>query len=258
MDYLTVEQARDMPGLRLILHVGMPVPWSEAAKSIFKIKGVDFSPVGFDPLGATAAQHAWTGHVNAPVAIYESEPARAGWAEILMLAERLQPSPALLPAEPAGRVEVLGLGHLICGEQGFGWTRRLVMARDIVAKGDQATRAEQVLLATITKYGYSPVEAATAATRNAAILTFLAQRLHRQGAAGSDYFVGDTLSAVDIYWACFAALLDPLPHAVNPMRSFLRAAHTNTDQVIQAALDPILLRHRDRIYDEHIGLPLSY
>lgn len=258
MDYVGAAQAREMPGLRLILHAGVPAPWSEAAKSVLKVKGVDFVPVVCDALGDKTAQQQWTGHPNAPVAVYDSEPPRAGWAEILMLAERLKPEPALVPDEMAARADVMGLSTLICGEQGFGWVRRLVMLRDIADKGDRASGGERAIFNLVAKYGYSDQEAATAASRTAAILNHLAQRLHRQKQRGSDYFVGDGLTAVDVYSAVFYGLLDPLPHAVNPMPDLFRAFYTNTDSQIAAAMDPILTAHRDLIYERHIGLPLDY
>lgn len=258
MDYVSVEQARAMPGLRLILHGGVPAPWSEAAKSVLKVKGVEFTPVLCDALGDKAAQQAWTGHGNAPVAIYEDEPPRAGWAEILMLAERLKPEPALVPGDPAARADVMGLSTLICGEQGFGWVRRLVMLRDIAVKGEAASGGEKAIFKLIDKYGYSDVEAESAAARTAAIIGHLAARLRTQKARGSDYLVGAGVTAADVYWACFVGLLDPLPEAVNPMPGLFRMFYTNTDPVIGAALDPILLAHRDMIYERHIGLPLDY
>ncbi len=258
MDYVNVEQARGMPGLRMVVHAGMPAPWSEAAKSIFKIKKIPYIAISTDTPEAKAVQRDWTGHTNGPVAVYESEPPRAGWVEILMLAERLQPVPALLPAAMGAKVEVLGLSQLICGEQGFGWNRRLMFLRDIAAKGAAATRAEQGLFELVSKYGYSASEAAAAAGRCAGILHHLAQRLHAQARHGSDYFVGDSLSAIDVYWATFAALVAPLPQEHSPMRSFARALYTNTDPVVAEALDPVLLNHRDRVYQRHIGLPLDY
>ena len=48
-------------------------------------------------------------------------------AEILLLAERLAPTPSLLPADPAVRALAFGLAHEICGEAGLGWSRRLQM-----------------------------------------------------------------------------------------------------------------------------------
>jgi hypothetical protein len=36
-----------------------------------------------------------------------------------------------------------------------------------------------------------------------------------------------------------------------------RAAYTVRDPLLLAALDPILLEHRDRIYERHLELPVD-
>ncbi len=67
----------------------------------------------------------WAGQLTGPVAIYDDEAPRAGWAEILMLAERLAPTPALLPLEPNARGHALIIADKICSPGGLAWTRRL-------------------------------------------------------------------------------------------------------------------------------------
>jgi hypothetical protein len=56
--------------------------------------------------------------------MYNNERPRAGWAEILLLSERLAPNPSLLPKDAVDRALVFGLAHEICGEQGLAWSRR--------------------------------------------------------------------------------------------------------------------------------------
>ena len=97
MEYRSVSEARDMPGLRLVLTAGVPGPWGEAAKSILHVKKIPYTAVA--QLGGMENEDlvAWTGRANAPVAVYGSEAPRDGWAEILLLAERLAPEPRLVP-----------------------------------------------------------------------------------------------------------------------------------------------------------------
>ena len=45
MEYLTIEQARERQGLRLVLSRGVPGPWGEAAKALFRLRNVEFTPV---------------------------------------------------------------------------------------------------------------------------------------------------------------------------------------------------------------------
>jgi hypothetical protein len=69
--------------------------------------------------------------------------------------------------------------------------------------------------------------------------------------------MGASLSALDIYWAAMAALIDPLPHALCKMPEMMRHAYTVTDPLLLRALDPALLEHRDMIYDRHLELPIE-
>ena len=41
-EYLSVEQACPMSGLRLVLSPGVPGPWSEAAKGILSMKKIPY------------------------------------------------------------------------------------------------------------------------------------------------------------------------------------------------------------------------
>lgn len=99
--YVSVDEAIARGGLRMVVVGNIPSPWSEAAKGIFHVKGIDWTAVRLDY--ASDALKAWTGLRNAPVVMHGSDKPRAGWAEILLLAERLAPQPALLPADPALR-----------------------------------------------------------------------------------------------------------------------------------------------------------
>ena len=83
------------------------------------------------------------------------------------------------------------------------------------------------------------------------------QRLEDQKAKGSPYFIGDSLTALDIYWAAFATLITPLPEEICPMGDMNRFMYTNTDATVQAAVNPLLMEHRDFMYKEHLELPVQ-
>ena len=85
----------------------------------------------------------------------------------------------------------------------------------------------------------------------------LSARLKAQRAAGSRYYVGDALTAVDIYGATAMALFRPLPQEQCRMHPASREAFEMRDPATDAALDPILMEHRDMVYAEHLELPLS-
>jgi glutathione S-transferase len=251
--YLTVEEAIQRRGLRMVVVGGVPSPWGEAAKGILHIKRLDWAAVRLDYESEALKQ--WAGQRSGPILIYEDERPRAGWAEILLLAERLAPAPALLPSDPAARALVFGLSHEICGEQGLGWSRRLQLVH--AGLHGQGGFPERVAKYIGKKYGYSAEAGAASGERVRQLLGMLAARLKVQRAAGSRYYVGDALSAVDIYAATVLALLRPLPHEVCAMDPVTRAAFELRDPETDAALEPVLLEHREMMYREHLVLPLA-
>ena len=85
----------------------------------------------------------------------------------------------------------------------------------------------------------------------------LVARLKAQHRAGSRYYVGNSLSAADIYSATFAAMFEPLPPGQCQMESSMREVFEARDAAIDAALAPILFEHRDMMYGESLELPLS-
>jgi glutathione S-transferase len=189
------------------------------------------------------------------VAIYENERPRAGWAEILLLTERLAPAPSLLPADPAGRAVVFGLAHEICGEAGLGWSRRLQLVH--AGLHNAGGFPERVAKYLGRKYGYSPEAGAASGRRVAELVGMLVARLKAQREAGSRYYVGNALTAVDVYSATFTAMFGALPPEQCAMDASTRAAFEIRDAQTEAALDPILFEHRDMMYAEHLELPLS-
>ncbi len=252
--YLPVEQAIPHPGLRMVVVGNVPSPWGEAAKGILHIKGIDWVAVRLAYDSEPLKQ--WTGgQLNGPIAFYEQERPRSGWAEILLLAEHLKPTPSLLPAEPAERALAFGLAHEILGEGGLCWTRRLQLVN--AGLQDKPGFPAPVAKYLAKKYGYSQEAATAYGTRVQALLGMLAKRLKQQRDAGSSYYVGNALTAVDIYSATAMALFGPLPHEQCAMKADTRAAFEALDAQTKAALDPILFEHRDRLYAQHLELPLS-
>src|SRR5690348_10061706 len=96
-EYVDVEQAIGRRGLRMVVVGNVPSPWGEAAKGILHIKSIPWVAVRLAYDSERLGE--WAGQRSGPVAIYDDERPRAGWAEILLLAERLA-APSLLPADP--------------------------------------------------------------------------------------------------------------------------------------------------------------
>jgi len=252
-EYVSVEQAIERRGVRMVVVGDVPSPWGEAAKGILHIKRIDWAAVRLTYDSERLKE--WAGQRSGPVLIYENERPRSGWAEILLCAERLAPTPPLLPADPTERALVFGLTHEICGEQGLGWSRRLQLVHAGLNNGGGFPERVSKYLG--RKYGYSPATGPAAGARVAQLLGMLIARLKTQHEAGSPYYVGNSLTAADVYSATFAAMFDPLPSEQCRMDAATRAAFSSRDAKIEAALDPILFEHRDRIYAQYLELPLS-
>ena len=107
------------------------------------------------------------------------------------------------------------------------------------------------------KYGYDPADAGRYTRRVLELLGHFATVLRAQQSAGKDYYLGDTLSAVDVYSAAFMALFKPLPQEQCAMSATLRSALEWLNDETRAALDPLLLKHRDMMYTRHLETPLA-
>lgn len=254
--YIEIEQARTMSGLRLVLTPGVPGPWSEAAKCILHVKQLPYVKVRQELGGSNLALVAWTAQASAPVMIWNDERPRSIWNDQLYLAERLAPNPPLIPAGLDERALMFGYANELCGENGLGWSKRLMIIHEGMNSASESARQLSSYLG--AKYGYERAAAEAAPGRIASILRALAAQLERQHARGSRFFIGQALSALDIYWATFAALIDPLPDELCPMPQGFRRVYTNTDPTIKAAAAPVLLGHRDFIYRNYLELPLDF
>lgn len=251
-EYIGVDEAIARDGLRMVVLGGVPSPWGEAAKGFFHLKRIPW--VATRLVYDSDSLKAWAGNLSAPIVAINDEPRRSGWEEILMLAERLAPEPALLPADTGGRTRALGLAAKFCAPDGLGWTRRL----QNVHAGLQKTGGfnERIAGYLGQKYGYTPEVGTRAGARTRELLGTFGSTLRARRAAGKEYYL-DALSAVDVYSATFMALFKPLPEAVCPMNPGVRAAFEWLDAETAAAIDPILFEHRDMMYARHLELPLS-
>jgi glutathione S-transferase len=257
VEYLDVDEARQRSGVRLVLTVGVPGPWGEAAKGLLHAKGIAFERVRQDPGTPNEALREWTGISNAPQLICNDEEPLHAWADLVFCAERLRPEPSLIPRAPAERALMFGLIREIAGEQGLGWSRRLSLFHPLLSTpGARENPALAVVVRMADRYRYSVEAAEAAPTRIAELLELLGARFAEQRASGSRYLVGDSLSALDIYWATFAAMFAPLPPELCPMQDFIRAQYTSEDPGVLRALGAGLLEHRDFIYREHLELPV--
>lgn len=247
--FISITQARDMIGLRMGCLRGVPSPWSEAAKGIFRIKGLDCTYAAQSEDDPEHAIAAWAGNSSVPIVAYDDEPLRTGWAEILLLAERLAPEMKLLPDDFEVRAEVIGLSHEICGEMGLGWAARNLLVEQGFESDGAAGFHPKVGKFLGRKYGYRPGE--DYAGRVSRILTGLSARI-----AGRSYLVGESLTAADIYWAAFSNLVAPLPEELLPMNPHFRKSWEAVDPSVKESASSELMAHRDRMFSEHLETPM--
>jgi hypothetical protein len=258
MKYITVEEAKSASGLRLVLTGGLPAPWSEGAKGVFRARNVDYIPVLQKGGAPNEALVEWTGHRNAPTALYNDEPARVSAVDMINLGERLGSGPSLVPDNIYERVLMFGLLNELAGENGLAWNARVLMFGAMIETAGEEAMADNPML---REYHYSSADLASAPGRVINILQTLSAQLESQREIGSRYFIGENFSALDIYWACFSQMLDALPADVNPMPDFMRHVWGLLAKSVTSTgydIDPALLAHRDFIFPNHLQWPLDF
>jgi glutathione S-transferase len=253
MRFVSLEEARAATGLKLVVAASLPSPWSEAAKGILHVKGIDALLVRF--ASTDKAVREWMGWHNVPVLLAPGWPIRTHWTEILEAAERLgaeRGSPRLVPTDGDDRVRLFGLAHELLGENGLVWSSRLlVIHRGLMTEGQEGfpLRIAQYLA---PKYGYSPDRVDAARARVRLLFDRFARLL-----AGNTYALGGVLTALDLYIATAIAPLAPMSEDLCPdTHPIVRHAFATASPDLSNTIPPILVAHRDRIYAKHLDLPV--
>lgn len=246
-EYVSIDAARAMTGLRVALTGGVPGAWSVAIKAILDFKRLEYVTVAQNPGGINDELKAWTGQTSAPVLMFDDHLPRTNWSEMLVLAEQLQPEPRLIPLEEEERMAMFGLCHEICGEDGLGWNIRLLLMLD-----KNAPRNEIM----IAKYR-SPVTQGHARQRAGEVIAALARRLHIQAERGSRYFLTGQLTAADIYWCAFSNMFNAMSEDLCVMPDFYRTLGPIAQSHLNEPLPQILLDHRDYIARHYFQLPID-
>ena len=123
---------------------------------MYHVKGIPYTPVNAAGLsGGEQELREWTGQNSSPVVVWNEEKPRSTWLEQLMLAERLEPTPRLIPEDPEKRIRMIGLINEIAGENGFGWNKRLIMIHSMVTNPDVDADSRAFWVGMGQKYGYS-------------------------------------------------------------------------------------------------------
>jgi glutathione S-transferase len=252
--FVELEEARAASGLRLVIATNVPSPWSQAAMGLFDLKGLDYLVVRFRRTDEEIKR--WTGARNVPAVLLDDEPPRTGWAEIVMLAERLGGRIALVPEDDERRLRMFGLSHEILGEDGLGWSVRLLLTHASLTTDGREGWPKPVADYLAPRYGYAPDRTAPARARAVAVLRLLDRTLGESRARGHDYLVGPAPTALDVHAAVALAVVEPLPEAQCPMPAPVRHAFESLDQGVKAAVTPALRAHRALMFERHLVLPV--
>jgi glutathione S-transferase len=258
MDNLTfvdLEEARSARGVRMLAAAALPSPWTEAAKGIFHVKQIPVRCVRFR--FGNAEQAAWSGVFNVPAVLFDDEPPRAGWAEILSLAERLGGAVSLVPAKLEERVRLFGLAHELAGENGLGWSSRLIMVHGSLSTDGARSFPLVVAQRLAASYGYAPERFTPARARVVEILALFDGLLAASRAAGHPYLLGDRLTALDLYLAAFLTPVVGVTAAECPaLAPPVRPAFEYLAEVVGADMPSALVEHRRMIFREHLPWPI--
>ncbi|MBW4332325.1 glutathione S-transferase C-terminal domain-containing protein [Stakelama sp. CBK3Z-3] len=252
--YHDFKDVADDDGLRVVLVRGMPSPWGQAAKTIFELKGLAYKPIPWEVFEANEEIAAWGGTDSAPIVAWRDERPVHNWLDILLLAERLAPTPSLIPDAITQKALMIGLSHEICGVGGLAWNRRFQLTAPAFGGGPDAEPVRRMAL----KYGYHEEGVALSGQRVAKSLRALSAQLASQHARDSQFFIGDALTALDIYWTAFLVFFRPWPAARCAMPDEFRDVFTASDPLILDALDPILIEHAERIFARHFRDPMEF
>jgi len=244
-------------GLRLALvRAGIPSPWSEFCRGIFRVKQIEYEQIdGRDPTTGLALLKTTTAQESMPVAFWNDERPRSNWLELLHLAERLREEPRLLPQDCEARARMTGLCAELCSEEGFGWHRRILLTHEMLTNAAFGERERRIGHYLAGKYGYHADCVHRSLQRCEEIVAVWA-RLHAARKGSELYFDGNSVSALDLAWAAFAALIRPLPQEKCPMTDTWRTLYSWQPANTSPELVSALLQRRDRIYAEHLELPV--
>ena len=256
MRFVELEEARQASGLRVVIATNVPSPWSQAALGLFDMKGLDYLVVRFRRTDEEIKR--WTGTRNAPAVLYDDEPPRTGWAEIVALGERLGGRMSLVPEDGERRVRMFGLSHELLGEGGLGWNVRLLLTHASLTTDGRAGWPKPVAEYLAPRYGYAPDRAPAARARAIETLRLLDGVLAESRGRGHAYLLGPSPTALDLHAAVTLGVICPLPETECPMPAPVRHAFETLDQEVKEAVSPALLEHRALMFSRHLVLPVRY
>src|SRR5262249_40686815 len=155
-------------------------------------------------------------------------------------------------ADPEARTRMFRFCHEIVGDGGLLWSGRLVAIeaslRSDGTKGFPLSGAKYLA----PKYGYAPGLVPTARRCMHATIAKLGEALESARSAGTPYYSGGALTALDIYSAAAVNLFVPPPDARCPMLRPFRATFEAMSAELGVDVPAALTAHRDLVYERHL------
>ena len=138
---------------------------------------------------------------------------------------------------------MFGLCAIVLGEDGLVWNMRILSDSPLARK-----------------YGYSDEASTKAPNKIAEIIKLLDKKLKAQEEIGSKYLIGDSLTAVDIYWATVSmtvlpASLEIMPKTKQNEGMLLAFEGISKIPQIAEATSELILSHRDYILKTYCETP---
>ena len=266
--WLSTEQAQRTPGVRVTDSPYWGAWWAQALRGVLHVKRIRYHKVVHPPYqdddpDAQAELLAWTAQTSVPTMVYDDgsgcgDVVRNEWLGQLMLAEEIAPEPSLVPTDVHDRVLMFGLAHEVMSPQGLMWNGRLAMSE--LHRDTEMTEKQRNF---VGKGEFLGGKYAHNAKRRPPLknirecLRLLAVQLAKNEAAGSRFFVGAGLTALDIYWVHASNFVRILPPEDLPVMRFNRGMYPAINEALGPDAWPRLLAHRDYVLHTYLECPVS-
>ena len=254
LEFISLEEAANMKeGVRITFIPGLQAIYAEALKNICYVKKIEIIRVlhpfmGTDKVTGKDRQaelYALTSQTSLPTMLYKEERPRNVWIEQLALAEKIgsPDSKSLIPENFKERADMFGLCSIVLGEDGLVWNMRILSDSPLARK-----------------YGYSVEASSEAPNKIAEIIKLIDTKLSAQKEKGSKFLIGDSLSAVDIYWSTVSMTVLPASLKIMPktkQNEGMLLAFEGISKIpqIAEATSELIHSHRDYILKTYCETP---
>jgi glutathione S-transferase len=267
---MTIPQARGAPGLRVTDSPHWANWWAQSLRAVLHVKKIPYQKVLHPPFSdkdpdAQRELFEWSAQNSAPTMVYNDGSRRGDvvkndWLNQLLLAEQIEAEPALIPRSANDRVVMVGLAHEIMSPQGLMWNGRLALGELNALDPAKMSAKQRDFFAPGEPLGgkYSHNAKGGSPLQNMKrCIELLDEQLRGNQGRGRRFFVGEALSALDLYWALASNFVRILSREELPIMRFNRSMYPALNDALSESASPRLLDHRDMVFREFLELPLA-